>query len=335
MPVISNQISLYQDLMVVETIVADAQLNKTAGIISDMVSKVKDYVGSHVDPNDRLGSVMNILGPGAVSMAFRAMGMPWFGLLAGFAMSYFHINVSNIIHTIWEGLKGLLEGDKPVTSSQVDSVVHSAVQQHTGTDTGQARAFDQLMRDARMVKLAMIDYEKQTLSLTKEAARPRSILSTKAGTTSVLSSILSVLFKTVLYSAGLMVAADVAHRLLGGPSKEETQTTTIAPHTRQTKFPVNPSLNDPVHSGSWPISVNNDPSSIENMLINFAKEVYPGLSGKESLITASPTFQKILADIIWYNHASAGDKLVIIPKEFKNKKDIVDYFIDEVAKNAV
>ena len=108
----------------------------------------------------------------------------------------------------------------------------------------------------------------------------------------------------------------------------------VVSHSKQTKFPPNPSYNDENHSGAWGVSVSNDPSSIQSMLITFAKEVYSGLDGKESAITSSPNFQKILADIIWYNHASAGDRVVIIPNQFPSKRALVDYFIDDVATSS-
>ena len=70
------------------------------------------------------------------------------------------------------------------------------------------------------------------------------------------------------------------------------------------------------------------------MLVNFSKEVYGGLDGQESAIMSSPVFKATVDNIAWYNHASAGDPIVFIPKNFTSKKQLVDHFIDEIATQA-
>lgn len=68
------------------------------------------------------------------------------------------------------------------------------------------------------------------------------------------------------------------------------------------------------------------------MLINFAKEVYLNVS--ESDIRNSSAFNTLKNKITFYNQASEGDNLVFIPKYFRSKKDVVDSFIDDVAKSS-
>jgi hypothetical protein len=80
--------------------------------------------------------------------------------------------------------------------------------------------------------------------------------------------------------------------------------------------------------------VTNDPGSIENMLIEFTKQVYSGLDGHEGVIRSSPIFQAVKNQIAWYNHTAAGAPMVYIPRMYPNKKAIVDHFIDEVAKSS-
>jgi hypothetical protein len=81
-------------------------------------------------------------------------------------------------------------------------------------------------------------------------------------------------------------------------------------------------------------NIPNNTSSISNMLVNFAKEVYDSLNGKESLITSSSGFNVVKDRIVWYNRTSAGAPFIAIPKYFISKKHIVDYFIDEVAEKS-
>ena len=339
----NSEIQFYTDLMIVEAIAPSHKLHKTASMTSDIISKVQQYVGNNVDPNNKVDSLVNILAPGAIALTFRAMGLGWLGMIIGFVMRAFHVDVGHIIGSIWEKLKPALNSGTPLTSSHVDSAVTSSVQEHMGMGDEPTKTSARIMRDAKMLKLALVDYDRDLFSLTKEAALPgNSPWRSKSGTSSVLGVLLSVLFKVALASAGLMVAGDVVNKFLGRPSAldntiqhgQPVAQAPAAPRSKQTKFPPNPSYQVESHSGMWTVPVSNEPASIENMLVGFTKDVYSGLDGHEGFITSSPTFQKIKSDIIWYNHASAGDNVVIIPKEFTSKKDLVDYFIDDVAQNA-
>jgi hypothetical protein len=78
----------------------------------------------------------------------------------------------------------------------------------------------------------------------------------------------------------------------------------------------------------------NNPQNIESILLQFAKDTYDGLDGKESIITATPGFQAIKNRIIWFNSDHPNSTIITIPPEYTSKKQIVDYFIDEVAKES-
>src|SRR5574339_180707 len=126
MSVSNSEVSFLVDTMIVQTMLSDETgLSKTAqagGLLSSLISKVHEYVGAHIDSSDKLGSVMNILGPGAITITLRALGFGWLGWLVGLAMSVFHINVSDIVKSIWDKLKGLIgNGDRQVKSAQVDN----------------------------------------------------------------------------------------------------------------------------------------------------------------------------------------------------------------------
>ena len=79
--------------------------------------------------------------------------------------------------------------------------------------------------------------------------------------------------------------------------------------------------------------INND-ANIENIVIQFAKDVYSGLDGKENAIRSTPGFQMIVHKISWYNSDNKGSALTFIPPNWSSKKQLVDYFIDDVAKSA-
>src|SRR6185436_6846611 len=163
----NSEIDFYVDSIIVETILRDEKITKYAdttssGLVLSLIDKVKNYVSNHIDPDDKSGSLISILGPGAISVAFSAMGLSWLGTLIGLAMRVFNINVKDIISSIWDKLKSAIAGDKPVSSAQVDSFVQSAIQEHSQPATQEeaekaaknmeSKSFSKLVRDAQFVK---------------------------------------------------------------------------------------------------------------------------------------------------------------------------------------
>jgi len=351
----NSEISFYVDSIIVETILRDERLVKQAevgGMVAALTDKVKNYVGGHINQDDKLGSLINLLGPGVISVAFASMDLGWLGALIGLSMRVFNINVKNIISSIWGKIKSVATGDKPVSSSQVDSFVQEAVQENykpaTQEEADQAAKATQtksskLIKDAKFVKLAMISYKSGTLK--KEAGFFEMFSARKTKTASILTRVLSWIFKVALASAGLMVAGDVVNKFLNRPNAldgtlqkgaptDQSQGVVPANVTKQKKFPVKPGYApEKYNTGDslWMERVTNNPSSIEEMLVNFAKTVYDGLDGKENDIRSSPAFQVVKDRIVQYNHASPESPMIWLPRYFGSKKQIVDYFIDDVA----
>lgn len=362
----NSEISFYVDSLMAETLLSDNTLTKQAqgGLISGLKDKIVHYVSNHIDPNNKAGSLLNILAPGVVTVALNAMGLGKIGFLFGLAMDFFHINVSGIFSTIYEKIKGILGGGKQMTSADVDGIVHSAVIDHAppGTEEEAAQAETKVksktqaasLRDAKLVKLAMAEYEKVSMKIKKEPLKKEALLKEflsffiggKARTAGVLAKVLGFIFKVFIASAGLMVAGDVANSVLGRPSalnntiqngKPVEQVHTPLVVSTQTKFKLNPSYKNEVKNtgGSlWTEDISNDSNSITSMLVMFAKQVYSGLDGLENTIKGTGGFQVIRDKIVSYNKSAAGDPVVYIPKTLTSKKEIVDTFIDDVAERA-
>lgn len=355
--VTNSEISFYVDTMIVETIVGNTALSKVAseGVISGLLDKVKSYVMAHIDPNDKAGSIINILAPGAVSMLFRSMGMGGIGLLVSLAMSTLGIDVGAIVKSIWNQLKPSIAGDKQTNSATVDSAVQAAVQEHAKPASAEEAApfleglakrdAAQDLRDAKIVRLALIEYESQLLSLRKDAGvldMLPGFNKRRGATANVLSRILSWVFKVALASAGLMVAGDVVNKyILGRPnaldgSLKDGKPTEISSGqtTSQKKFPVNPSYRNQIFPAPWSIPMVNNKQNIENLIVSFAKEVYSGLDSLDSVIKNTAGFQVVRDKIVNHNYNNLGDPMIFMPPYFNSKKQIVDFFIDDVAENA-
>lgn len=343
--------------MIVEALLRDSSMVKSAqsGVLSGAASMIGEYASSHMNPEDKVGSVINMLAPVGIFKLFSLFGHGTLGILLGVVASALHIDVGSMVESLFNSIKDTLQKGQKVSPAQIDSAVSQTVQQHTPQDETPAddsigNSVAQDLREARMLKLAIEHYNYRVLRLTKEDASPV-LFSYAAGrasrTTKLIGRILGWIFKTILMSAGFLVAGDEAAKLVGMPNALDktwhagqpssaglAAPAVPAPVTTQTKFKPTGTGTD-VAPQPWEEHVSNDPGSIENMLIDFTKQVYSGLDGHEDWIRSSPIFQAVKNQIAWYNHTAAGEPMVYIPTNYSNKKTIVDHYIDEVAKNAV
>lgn len=340
--------TLYNDGLITAIVLNNnVKLAEEKGLVYSLVEKVKSYVSNHVNPDDKAGSLFNILGPGVIAITFRAMNLGWIGTLIALAMRVFNINVTEIVGSIWNQLKPEIVGDKKISSSQIDNIVDNAMKMHVQPATQEeAEKLNKMtaksnLHDAKLLKLAMMNYK---TSFTKEAGFFEMFSARKTKSASILSRILSWVFKVAFASAGLLVAGDIVNKFLGRPSglddtiqhgkpvEKEPEPVVVS---KQTKFPTKPGFPTEKYNinSSWIENITNDESSIENLLITFAKEVYAGLDGKEQIIRSSPAFQVVKNRIVWYNHNSSGAPFIMLPKYFTSKKQIVDFFIDDVAEH--
>lgn len=352
----TSELDFYLDIMILEAILSDDKMIKNASVGGDIVAKIKDYFGSKFNTPeakaDKTGTFINMIAPAGISSLFKMIGFGKLGLLLGLATSVFHIDINGILHSIWEKFKAALGTGNPISSGEVDTIVSSSVQENdkeaSEKDLAQlppeTLSKFQMLNEGRRLKRVLSMYE-ENLRLNKTAYDFGKLLpkfvKNKSQHSSMLTTVLSTIFKIALSAAGFMVAGDVVNKFLGRPNgfdKNETpQAQPPAPvvsHSTQTRFKVNPGYQDVVHGDNWAEQITNDPASIAAMLLRFSKEVYAGLDGMDQIITTAPHFQAVLNDIVWYNHNAKGDPIVFIPKYLKSKKSIVDYFIDEVAQKA-
>jgi len=375
-----NRATTYVDFLIVQALLEDPLLPKKAqqaeSVMSGIGDAAKRYISNNIDPNDKAGSVLNMLAPGIISTTLSMMGFGRIGFFLGLAARFFHLDVMSILRSITEKLRESLSGGKQITSDQVHNIVQTSVDEHDAPATPEeaqdaqqqknnqqemqpAHADDGVfardLRYAKLLSLAMSEYKIEEYFGKKNAQRGRSndffsmFSSQKRGASSILGRILSLLFRVFLASAGLMVAGDVMNKFLGRPSALDTpvqeinkpsegaSSSSALPASTQNKFPPNPSYQNIHHdtvNANWVENTPNNNESIGQMLINFAKEVYQGLDGKDSDIQSSPRFQTLVETIAWYNHMATNSPVVFIPRMFSTKKQLVDAFIDDVAAKA-
>jgi hypothetical protein len=345
-----REVSFCVDTLLVETVLCDDRMYKKAGLITDLLSKVKTYFMAHIDKEHPVESVLKLLAPGALWLLMQGIGLGKWGFFLGLLTDYLHIDIPGMLGGMFSGLKDEISSGKKMSSDQIDSIGQQVAQQHATADTGDETALSndhrvytslELLEEARFMRLALIQYERQKMRLLKEGGDENNLFGfggARSRSTSLLAKIIGWIFKLALASAGLMVAGDVANTVMGNPSAlsgtyQEGQTPAsgepavpAGPVSKQTKFP---SKGDSPIPATWPI-VNNE-TNIENMVVQFAKDVYSGLDGKEDLIRNTAGFKVVVREIAWYNVHSPGTSVVMIPSGFVSKKRLVDYFIDDVA----
>ncbi len=362
MTIDNSEIKLYVDMMVVESLLDNPSIIKEAGVgdtIISLMGKIKDYFVSKIDPNNKEASILNLIAPGAISILFSALGAPWIGALLALAQQVFKVNVGGMLMSIYETIKGIITGGKQTTSQQVDSAVSNAVSANYTpvTDADEKAVLDKLeknksasydvrkqMRDARIVKLAIIEFQEGTLD--KRAWLGGLTFKLLQGKVlSVLIKFLGIIFKIALSSVGFIIAGETINEFVnpgkgkgdsgGGFFSSKTPTAPVSAYvSTQTKFKLNSGYQDIRHTGDsiWTEAATNNINGISDMLVKFAKQVYSGLDGLESLMKNLPTFQEIVFTITDINKTAEGSNTVYLPNNFVSKKQIVDMFIDDLAK---
>lgn len=319
-----SEISFYIDGLTVEAL--DTSLVKQAGLMDTIKNAITSYFNAHYDPEDKVGTLLNFLAPGAVSILIGG----WLGPTFGLAMRVLDIDVASILRNIYNEIKSLLSDNKQITSGQIDNIVNTTIQSQTGEIVKTTNL--QQLEDAKFLKLAMVSL---SVDPTIKLAYSR-----KSKTVGILGKLLSWIIKVAVSSAGLMVAGDAVNKLLGRPNAfdgtlqhgkpVEAPAVPVIRNSTQTKFSLNPSYSD-TKQNNWSENYPNNKNGVENMLINFAKEVYQGLNGLESSIRSVPGFQTTVDEILFFNRGAAGDNVVYLPKFFTSKKQLVDHWIDQVA----
>lgn len=354
-------IRYHADTLIIETFLANETLVKNAdGVLSDLPAKIEEYVRSKMKPGHEIESVLSMLVPGALFLFLKSSN-PILAFLLSAAAGTFQTEIEGIIETIFNAVKPDIVQGKKVDPAKIDRAVATATAEQaaptpapTPTSTPAKEdddglniesSFKSQLKFARKLKLALIAYNNDNSAFQfSKYAIPAGV--TSAGTKTFLGRIIGWLFKTILLSAGFLLIGDLINdkvldrpnSLNGGLQKGVRQesgpasTKPAAIVSTQTKFKPNPALHDETHADTWGVSVQATPAAIEEMLINFAKEVYLGLNGLENIIRSSPAFQIVKNRIVNNNKSNEGYNVTAIPGYLASKKQIVDTFIDDVAK---
>lgn len=350
----------------IEELAADyCGLQKQAGMVDDLLGgvtgSVKDLV-SNVTDSDRPGGIAgNIIGLLVPSILFRLN--PVLGIVY-FAASMLGFDIQGVISKIVNAIKPKLLAGEPVSAQEVNQVGKAAVSAEAGPiDSNDVREanysivsiikeadFWEELDKARPKK--NVDKLKTPWFFGEGKSKIERIfgnLFAKRATGKVkwlIGGIIIWLIKTVLASAGLLIAAGAVSKVInknlpsanlpGPPLAQDKETKErVKEEERASQAPT--SKLKPSGRGQqtfannannhWIVPLVN--RSIEDTLITWAIDVYPELKGLEAEMEASPDFQRVLGKLKMNYKSSSPDKLPM-HKDFQSRKEVVDQFAHQI-----
>jgi hypothetical protein len=314
-----------QDTLLVEELVRDSKVKTASGLTSSIGSWISDYISAHIDPKNKVASVLNLLVPGIM----YAMGFKWMSILLEAAEQIFGFSLTGIFSSIIDAITGPLH-DGTITPEHIDQAAKGAV-------LGGSVAASVSLREVQLLKLTWIDL----LHSPKTKISRASFFDLLRGKTgSILWRVIAWIFKAALSAAGLMVLGDAGAKLMGKPSPLSANPLAPSPSSEyvpvsstQTTFKPAPDYHPEKLNitGYWIETV--PPEEIGNTIADWVQAIYPDTKGLDSQIRSTSGFQKAVDAIQDYNKTNSGN-YTFIPKEFTSRKQIVDSFMDELAEKA-
>jgi hypothetical protein len=328
--------SIYNEA-VIEALLAPP-ISKIAQEMPDkdsIVSAVKEYLKDKIDMNDPIPGVLNLLVPGILT----SLGLTPLAVLYTVADGFFGVNLTGVFSSIKSSLMSLFSSKQPISESDVSSIVQSAVTQNQGESTEQdveelenKKASSLTIEEAKIINYKLNQIHKLALNM-GGYSRFAHFLGIKSTLVKVLIVVITFIVKTVLASAGFMVAKDIGQKLTGIKPSNPSVSNVSFPTSTQTVFKESPSIANENLNNKYNIwSVSNPSSQMEQAVTTWAIDVYPELASYKNEIHSSPNFQKLISYIQNYNDGNVTG-MTFIPKEFRSRKQLVDTFIDDLAKS--
>lgn len=358
----NEKLQFYVNTLVIETLLSDPRLVKGAqssGIISSVIQTAYNYIkgkiSSFENSQDKVGAIIDFIIPGALS----AFGSPLLATITWIAENVFHFSFSAILKDVASEIKNLINGGKQTTTSEVQnavikSVVNNMPSAPSGQDTGKASdnivKQNMTLREAQLYKLSFLNFLDQNPTFDpfnpkltiKVAAGLLSFIGTRSKLTKIIIAVISWFVTAVLAASGFMVAGDVIHSIVGnisgsgGSAANSSSTSTVSTVSNapsQTRFKVSQNYNEESYNGPnsrW--ALGGDVSELPDLIVSWATEIYPDLKGHENEIKSDTIFNDVVNTIKAYNKGGTPGA-IFIPTQWHSRKDIVDQFMAELAKN--
>lgn len=347
------------DDIFIEKLASDLEIVKMAGLfetlgLGDAVSKIKSLVQEHVgglsSKDEAIDTVSDLLITGTLFKIHPVLG---FGYAVAEALG---VDVKAMVGSVVDAIRN--KGGEALSEAEFNSIAKSAMESPTllikeaqyrghnsptipmfggwiGKGRGKpnviARIFGNLFRRGKMFKASWL-----------------------------AKGLIMLVVKTAFLGAGLMVAGGAlvgagkgAVDYVAGPSSEEPGTVEptaseaqpVAYRGQPTKKVTNwenrmlrtrPGFNNQKWSNddenAWIIDLNPGNGTIEGTLLAWAVDIYPELAKFRQIIPSFPAFSNTVG-ILRNNYSSRTPDALLVPTQFTSRKQIVDTFAKDVAKN--
>lgn len=319
-----NQFTYLSDLITIKSL---CNISKTASEEPSFVSSIAGYVKSLFDKEFQGGvttdKFIKFLSPALIYQIFQALGFGWFSKLAGLLAAVFGVDLAPIFSRIISEIKSALSGGGKLASSQINSIVESALPQTLKTAKTD---YEGILKYARTLGKEESGAFHSIIDAVKNIGGDRH-LTFGQKIFGLLKSVLSWTFVTVLWAGGFLIAGDVVNSLLSkytGFSPKDMFSGKSSPSNSGITGTTTPSTSSNVeyHSDGWVEDIVNNESNIINLLLDYVQEYYP--KADEAKIVNSRTFKGVLKHIMNANFSTKNYKFVAIPNNFHSRKDIAD-----------
>jgi hypothetical protein len=338
--------------MAMESLVSDFPIRKGAGlfdelgfsgIASSIVNKVKGLLVEDDSPTGWLKAIGNLLVSGALFKLHPALGIVYVVAQA------LGVDIIGIGKKVLNGVYDAVKGGANLVMSDVDRQGKIAIGMYNKGLLKEA----QLFRRRRRNEIDIPFLPRKGSSKIERVFGNLLRVGKKGKLKTLLVAIVIWTLKTALLGAGLVGAAGLIKGFISGdkkkPEKEEAEPereeapeeTTVEPETSLDKLlekerapaGLTPSgLGTDVYENDRTKYIWMEPvdGSLRDMLVGWATDIYPELSGYEGIIYSSPAFLRVLNK--FRRTYTPGESHVLVPKEFKSQKQVVDTFAGDVSK---
>lgn len=346
-----DELQYLSDTAVIELLASDLPMTKQAGLFDQLgfnsvASSIKQFVAENIRedvPGRYAGSVINLLTPGIMWKIH-----PILGAAAAVAHSL-GFNLTTIFSRIKSSLQGPLSEQGGISLGELDSLVKDAVGlSATSASLEPAR---ELVSTAQWRRRPYYGGHKPQIPFGHQKGAPLLMrvfgnLGKMRGRV-LVAGIIVWFLKTLLLSSGLVLGAGALTSLFTGKDKERptevTQESAPGAGYQQkptTQYQVQPTSsleasgrgekyfpND--KANLWIVPLIN--KSINNTLLTWAIDVYPQLAKHEEELLNSSKFNQTVQTLKRNYNRKRPDSL-IMPQEFHSRKQVVDTFAEDVAK---
>lgn len=317
------------------------RLNVLNDIHKNEQYKISLYKQAEIDENDiwsaleligikrdfKPKDIVNFLTPTILSFIVNSiLGTKFLGVGLDLILRLLKIDFAQMLESLINAVKQIVNKDN-FSQEEVNSAINSTVDSHLPSDKVSSSYMNE-SKNLRIIKLAYI-HNYQQINKRADLIKLQQNAAGLAKTTNIfLKTIFKKIFNVLFFSTVMSGISTYIGRKSGLPGFDMHSPKYIS---KQKKFALNPNYKEVVLPSDYPWTedINNNVTEIKNMLKSWAKEVYLGI--KDEDLEKSEILDALSSVIKNYNILSTVHGIISIPEDFKSKKEVVDYFIDNVA----